>query len=175
MAYKIHVNGPCLVSWGGNSLGYTTEGAEVEFVGHYEDVISDLMGPAIPTDSQQMGEEARITLDLVVYDAQTLNSALSREKTAKNDGNTAGTTPGANIGDLMAQCQKYGALVLAQNKTKPCNAAAEDDLGYTFPMAWVVDSYSKRIGTRATRVHVVFRAIPSPVEGNGIGLLYTRS
>ena len=178
MALKVHVNGPAMIRWGtGGStpfsnpglqtLGYTEDGVELEFLGHFEDIYADFPGggPYMPVEVQLMGEEARVSANLIIYDTAILNTALTRS--------TSATTGRVNeqIGNLMGECYLTGCLEIVRY-TGLCNATTEDDYGYFFPRAYVVDTYSKKIGTRATRVRVVWRCLPA--ASGSLSILFTK-
>lgn len=80
MATAYHVNGPAIVSIGGQGtsgslqvLGYTEDGADIEINNEFEPIMGDVGGPSKPQDLQDMGDDATIRLRLLSYDINVLN------------------------------------------------------------------------------------------------------
>jgi len=174
LAIQYHVNGAAEVYVRENSgsgadgwqyLGLSTEGVNLEFIVHTEDVIVDSRGPTLPGDVQFFGEEARITLDLIYYDEEVLENVATRFFNG-----TFGTTPSepTNIGCLLIQGDKFFHLKIV--KQTPCSMTDDEGSpdGWVFNTVYLADSNSFRLGTRRTVHSLTFRAIPDTT-----GVLFT--
>ena len=81
-----HVNGPCLVSVGAGqdlassllALGVSQEGIDLQIEEYEEPVRSDMAGPRMAADVQEMGMAATISCALVDYDDAVLTSLRNR-------------------------------------------------------------------------------------------------
>lgn len=123
-------------------LGYTRDGAEIRFEGHFVDVPGDEKGGenGPPIDVQYMGERAVIRLELTKYDP-----AVAEKVMARLYGETPGT-PGA-AGTLMFSGDKC-FRVLINTPARPLN----------FLRCFAREAIEVNKGTRFSRFIVVFEA-----------------
>lgn len=166
MATQLHVNGLATVLVNGETLGWTVDGVNIEFIAYFEDVYTDCAGPHIPYDVLCYGEEARVTCDMIVYDTTVMESVSTR---IFNVDATLGTTPngpcaGGVYGWLLSACGGTFELGIAQGS----GCQNEPEGGWYFPTTYLMDNHSLKVGTRVTRHQMVFRCLP-----NGSGLLYS--
>jgi len=165
MAYQdLHVNGPAKVQVAltGSSysdLGVTEDGVEPQLRIFHEDVITDDNGPAMATDVQFMGAEARIRLPMIRWDESTMRIVEGAIRS-----NTGGTFDATEIGTLLIAGSNYFSLRIQSSQRS--GLVLESPI--TFPYAFPVDSVDFKLGTRVTRKQLVFRAIWYA------GTLYTR-
>lgn len=149
-----HVNGPALVMAdtgnGLEPLGYSEAGVRMSFTGYDEDIYSDQFGPRIPIDVQYFGEEARIIVDLITWDQTVLAKVLTRCR---------GGTNGTN--------SPPGTLYAAQNKViRVCVLATySGEPTHNFPTAYLIGDHDVIVGTKVTRRHLEFRALPNGATG----------
>jgi len=168
MSYQdFHVNGPATIDllWSGDSayvnLGITVDGPDVSNRGHFEDVLADDGGPAVPVDVQYFGEDAQIRLDIIRWDETQMRRLESRIA-----GKTVGQVRAVDIGTLM-----YRGL---HNFKMRINATARTGLSaentWIYNVCWAEDVIQFKPSTKVLRKSVIIRAIPDTS-----GVLYTRS
>jgi hypothetical protein len=169
MATTLHVNGRADIYIGTQAsanpsslLGWTVDGVEISTNHYTEDVYTDNKGQHIPEDIQNFGTDARITVDLIKYDATVLAGITDRLATSSNgiDGNEL-----TKAGELMYACNDLISVGIKRTQTQACENAEPEQgpstTGWTFPYAYLADERSWKVGTRVTRHRLTFRAIPS--------------
>ena len=145
MPTQHHSTGPCNAKFGvANSeaeLGFTADGAQVDYLIKTIDVPSDDFGGASggPSDVQIVGCEANVSLDLTKFDKANCEAAMS------GVGGTAGVVP--ELGSFMRQDGKAGQLFL--------DGVADD---YKFPVAYVTRGGINK-GTRFSTFRLQFRCL----------------
>lgn len=157
MSKIVNVAGPALIqvdTGAANALedlGYTANGAEIEFRGFFGDVPGDENGgeSGPPIDVQYFGEIAVVRLELTKYDAAILDKLVCRLY-----GGTAGT-PGT-AGTLMFNDSKTYRLLI-----KPTT------LPFNFPRAIYRGSRVVNRGTKFSREVCEFEC-----HKNASGVLY---
>ena len=161
MAIVYHVHGAAKVYIGAALLGYSVDGIQMDFNHYYGEYFSDDSGPSIPGLVLQQGSDAKVTCRMIKYDLTVMES-VSR---GVNNG-TFGVNNNTDIGDPIAQCNQTFALNI--QKTTLCHGETEGD--WKFPSAYLVDTHSVTVGTRATEHILVFRCLP-----NASGVLFTKT
>lgn len=98
-----HVNGPALVytSTGGGGafqlLGYTDNGVDITIEHHTSPIITDVMGPLVPQDMQEMGLTATIVAPLIASDRTVLSSLMNRANPGTGNLGLPGLVMGVNL------------------------------------------------------------------------------
>jgi hypothetical protein len=174
---EFHVNGLASIWYSGSGgtaalLGYSQDGVTIELHYETEDIITDKWGAKIPEDVQNMGQWASIKCNLIKYDTLVIEALEARLA----ESGTVGELPnivdsghlGActnSIGRLMGQCTNYYQIWVQR-----CNPACETNVegGWKFPIAYLADIDSFKVGTRVTIHDLTFRALP-----NASGVLFT--
>lgn len=143
-------------------LGYSETGMDIEERETFEDVMSDLLGPKIPTDVQHFQADCLVTGDLIRWNEYVLQKIEDRSKSG------AGGT-GASLGTISRK--EVGALMLAYGKCFRllCDAPNIDlsSVGSimpnlqprNFPAGYIHDTLKRKRGARVERVHIIFRAL----------------
>lgn len=157
MPATINVDGPAVVqvdtgtSHALETLGYTRDGVEVRFEGHFVDVPGDENGGEAgpPIDVQYMGERAIIRLELTKYDAIVAGKIAARVW-----GETSGVP--ADAGTLFFGSGK-AFRVLINTTERP----------YNFPRCIPREPIEVNKGTRFSRLIIVFEA-----HKDATGVLY---
>jgi hypothetical protein len=166
MSQAIYVNGPafwCVGTGVSNALAFlgVCEGeTRITFSMEEEDIKTDISG-GVPFDVANMGEQAKISGDLVRYDEAQLLFLQSRFPNVGGlTGNqVAGTTPAGGIGSLYSlEGNAIRFLVYAPYHGKTVFSAMV--AGYNFPVAWMAGSIDTSVSTRVKKQRVIMRAIP---------------
>lgn len=168
MTARLHVNGLATVKVAGSTLGWTVDGVNIEFIGYFDDVYTDCAGPKIPLDILSMGEEARVTCDMIVYDDTVMKKIATRiyNKSFGTAPNSQCGVTGNLYGYLLKACS--GTFELAITQGSGC--LVEDEGEWHFTTAYLMDNHSLKVGTRVTRHQCVFRCLP-----NASGVLFSKT
>ena len=160
MSVEFHVYGLCTVYIGGDYLGYTSEqGVTVELDPKFLPVHTDAFGDQVPEDVQNMSEVATVTMELIKWDQDVLDT-LQEFQTKHSDGNP--------VGALLKQCDQTFELALHRGDS-PVGCEDTVEGPYTFGTAYLgPDSFN--VGTRATRHKLTFHCLP-----DSSGVLFTDS
>lgn len=147
MGATFYVNGPAPLYYAGALLGWGIDGIEIELTPKHHDVPYDVAGgtAGTPGDVQIMSEEATISGTLSAFDWVTVNSAIRNSR----GGVSPGTMPPS--GTLL------GAGGFLKSLSIPSTLGS---LPWNFRSAWLVAPTRVPLGTVATFMSVVFRAIP---------------
>jgi hypothetical protein len=156
MSTAVHVNGPAIIYTGsplfdathllaagytqGSSslgspaqLGISVDGVEITLSTYDDPIIADTGGMRLPVDLQDMGIDALIRFQLVIYDLTVLQPLRQRS------GATEGTLP------------QLGALVAANLYTKRLIiSGAADDGPWRFYNTYPRNVESTKVGTKRT-------------------------
>jgi len=81
-----------------NFLGYSESGARINWIRHFDDVMTDKSGSKMPADKQFMGYEALVSCDLTHFNHTVLN--IARKAIANT---SFGALAAGGIGQLMIQ------------------------------------------------------------------------
>jgi len=116
-------------------LGYSQDGVQLQLIAAFEDIISDFGGPAVPVDSQFMGEQGYVSMTLNKYDESVLQKCAGRRLGAS-------VVPGAieanGIGSLMiAEAYAYRLLLMFPYSTKSFQSGNMVPC-YLFGAAWLL-------------------------------------
>ncbi len=138
--HVVATNTGVLVSFAGNSLGYTRDGVRIRIEPRWGDVMSDDWGGegGAPADTQILGEIATVTLDFTKYD-----KAFVQQLTSFSKNGSAGLLPA--IGTLIRQDSEFGILILAGSIET-----------WTFPVAFPREAYEVNKGTKFSTANVGF-------------------
>ena len=161
MAEQFHVHGAAKVYIGTGLLGYSVDGISIEVNHYYGEYFSDDSGPSIPGLVLAQGSDAKVTCRMIKYDL-TLMENVSRGFNSS----TFGVNGNTDIGDPIGQCNYTFGLDI--KKTTLCSNEQEGD--WKFTSAYLVDTHSIQVGTRATEHVLVFRCLP-----NASGILFTKT
>lgn len=166
MAITVHSSGPARVdittaSGGTEQLGYSENGVTINLEVATEDVFTDQFGQGVPTDVLFLGVQGTVDIELISWDWNVLNKALSYVDKATL--NTAGQFGTGDLGCFYANDDLYFGLKI--------NATKSGERSFTFGAAWITESHSLTIGTRESRWSLTFRIVPV-VEGS-TATLYT--
>lgn len=156
----IHVFGPAKVqiAQGTGSyqdFGYTVDGVTIEPEVYHEDVLTDYLGPAIPTDVQQMGQVVFITLPMAAFDKTVMQQidALARQF-------TLGQIGPDYVGSLyFAGVQYFGVKLVPTARVGQGVTNYPTQETETYPYCHPIGRLPRNRGTRHTRKTVVMRAI----------------
>lgn len=139
---NVHVvAGRVLVSFAGNELGFSQDGAIITYTARFGDIFSDDWGGAggAPADSQLLGMTGSVTLDMTKYDASEVQKLAAFSTGGPADGDLPA------FGTLMRQDSKTGSLVLTgTNKV------------YTFATAFPREPQSLNAGTKFSTYNLQF-------------------
>lgn len=189
---QVYVNGPATIFVGTSSLvtntlngvtmagleylGTSENGVVLDFVAYHDDVLNDWSGPHVPFEVLSQAAEATAHATLNVYNHLIYRKVVGRA-------NLLGLTEGV-IGprDVAAALRaersagptNYGAFRLLINSPYATKAfqAATTDACYNFYAAYLAGGARMDLGTRAKRVHCVFRCIPNWVTSGGDSYLF---
>ena len=151
-----HVNGPAIVYVGAqgptggalSQLGVTEDGVEGTIQHDYEELKTDVSGPAHPAELQDMGEGASFRIRMIVWDQTIMRSIRADEATGAGLGALAEGLA-AQRGQLVFGNDNGFRLVIASNLDEP----------WRFYYCVCAGSQAFRVGTRATRWDLAIRAI----------------
>ena len=169
-----HVNGLATIKIGTAILGYSVDGVTIDLDAKNENVMTDLWGSQIPEDVLNMGQEARVTCELVKYDEDVLIHAQNRV----NSSGTYGQLPNASdathtiIGGLYKQCGYSDTLTITRGVSCTDTSGTVEG-GYRFNVAFLDGVDSFKVGTRVTKHTLTWRCLPDFsgvlfVAGSGI-------
>ena len=175
------VGGPCEIHCGvaaGGALaflGWSEGGVRVSLRSFYEDVKADIMGPMSATTVQQMGEEAWVSLDLRIWNESVWRLIAARANARVGSVVNPGFYPNGAIGALVFEESEYFRLLVYKSyQAKAMNVAAANVPAYNFPAAYLAGPDDvDPIGTRASKIRCVFRAIMARDSTSGNCTLYT--
>lgn len=168
MALTTQVNGEARIqvgtgtSYAFEDLGVSIDGVEIDFKLHTEDIRVDTYGPAVAWDTQYFLEDATIRIRMQVFDP-----AIFAKVSNRGLGFTNGTFAAA------------GTMMIAQQHTFPVRIKSTPTgtgiLGsapcHTFYNCYVVDSYTKKVGTVATMLSLTFRAMAQQQLSSSAGAI----
>ena len=165
MTRKLHINGPALVTWNDEPIGYAdASGVSVEYIGRFFDIMTDKCGWVQPENALMMGEEAKVSLTLVLYDDDNLQKIVAKNSDASQEVNqTIGTFMIPSRGSMS--CKNSGQLTIQginrKVKTDGVNKVCNDSeaTGTYFYCAYLTDNFSKVVGTRVTKWKLIFRCM----------------
>ena len=172
-ASQLYVPGPSYLAVGTGAnfapefLGVGDEqGARVVLNGRYEDVLTDLSGPAVPFDVQYFAEDCFVSITLTRVQASVLTKVQARMQSR-----TGGTIQSADVGTLM-RLEQF-SMPLWVKMPYVAKAAFSDTMiaGFHFHCAYPVDALERHVSTRVERPRVTFRCIPDWAT-DGSALLY---
>jgi hypothetical protein len=153
-------------------LGYSTDGVTIELDFKSTEILTDAWGDQIPEDVQNMGQEARVTCELVKYDTNVLEAVENRVQGAYAESEAVfGKFPnvasdGSNqIGSFMKQCGSVYPLAV-ERANDDCETWEEGPFYFYNAYLTGVDTF--KVGTRATRHTLTWRCLP-----NCSGVLFT--
>lgn len=95
---EIYINLVANASTGWLFLGYSESGVRINWIRHYEDVMTDKAGPKQPADKQFMGMGALVSVDLKNFTHTNLNYVRRAIK-----GRSWGSMNAGDLGSLMIQ------------------------------------------------------------------------
>jgi hypothetical protein len=162
------VNGPAIVSVKISSayvtLGYTQDGVDLRLMQHLEEIITDVFGPRVPQDLQDMMMDAHIGIPFIAIDRTDLITVLNvGDKTTNIDGTS--NSPGLVLG-----AGGYGQVL---------GIASQFDSPWFFYQTFVRDDkWRTKLATKANPVNINFYAMPkaSYTVTAGMGTqLYSRA
>lgn len=153
MAISYHHFGPCYVQTGTGAasaletVGVTVAGAEIELMSYVDFIKSDVGGPHVPVDLQDMAQVAVVRCPLVSYDATVLDKILKRSNST-----TVGLAPAA--GRIVRKNSHSYRLLLASATDNPWN----------FPCAYSINQFNQRPGTEHQKPQVQWFCWPDVAE-----------
>lgn len=158
-------------------LGFSMDGAMIAIQPRFDDVFSDLGGPAVPEDVQFLGHDARITFQLSRFNAGTFHKV--RQFLPGMAGAVDGGMPNYSIGSLLkAEGLAMRLLVRATyGPTSPgAKAAYATQRGvYNFPLAYPAEVIETPVSVRTQLPRMTFRAFPDFISDQGGYTLYNDS
>jgi hypothetical protein len=148
------VNGPAIVTANiGAShayvvIGYTQDGVDVAIQQMLEEIMTDVFGPRVPQDYQDMMMKCRITCPFIALDrTQFLLLLNAGDKTGNTDGTS--NSPGLVLG--------AGGYSFVLSIASQFDAAG----GYWFASTFVRDDkIASKLGTKVSPIRCNFEAIP---------------
>lgn len=144
-------------------LGYTVDGANIAVQPRWDEVFSDLGGPAIPEDIQFLGSDAVIRLTLARY----VESVLAKLR-AFIRGGTEGSIASYGIGSLLAHEGLAFRLLIVPTYQANKAAYSAQRAAWNFPLTYPVDAIEMPISTRVSLPRISFRAWPE-FDSNCLG------
>ena len=177
---SVMVAGPCEIHCGvaaGGALaflGWSEGGVRVSLRPFYEDVKADIMGPMSATTVQQMGQEAWVSFDLRIWDENVWRLVSARANARVGAAVGGGFFPNGAIGALVFEESEYFRLLVYKSyQGKAINTQANNIAAYNFPGAYLAGPDDvDPIGTRASKIRCVFRAIMARNALDGSATLY---
>jgi hypothetical protein len=172
------VAGPCEIHCGVGAggtlvfLGWSEGGVRVSSRPFYEDVKADIMGPMSAATVQQMGSEAWVSLDLRLWNEDVWRLIASRANARVGAAVAGGYFPNGAIGALVFEENEYFRLLVYKSyQAKAINAG--NIAAYNYPGAYLAGPDDiDPIGTRASKIRCVFRAIMARNAADGSATLY---
>lgn len=162
-----HVNGSALVyiATGGSfvpaGLGYGSEaGVRLTFNNYTEPWFSDRMGPYIPVEVQNFGQDCVIEVDFHQWDDTVMDLVWKRLHNASTgaDVGESGNDP-LHIGTLYRANVQYLRVTI----TKLFSGEATGP--FNFPYCVLEGPRTLNVGSRASAQTLIFRALPNPTNG----------
>lgn len=155
-------------------LGFSLDGVMIAVQPRYDDVFSDLGGPAIPEDVQFLGHDARITFTLSRFNAGVFHKLRALLPLAS--GASDGSAPNYSIGSLL-KSEGLATRLFIRATYGPTSAGAKAAYStaravYNFPLAYPAEVIETPISVRVQQPRLAFRAFPDFISDQGGYTLY---
>lgn len=125
------------------TLGYTTDGVEMNVSENNAEIFTDLLGPLTPQDFQNMGMVARIRAPLIAMDRSVLATITGRgDRTA------------------VGQISTPGMVIGVSNKLINLGLSCAADFPWFFPYCIMNKGFGTKLATKANPFMVEFFAWP---------------
>lgn len=149
-------------------LGYSESGARIQWIRHFDDVMTDKSGPKMPADKQFMGLGALVSCDLTHFNHGVLNTARRSIKTR-----AFGAMGAGDIGQLMIHQSNTYRLNIKQPYADPALWGGSDlypnmPLNIHFWHAIMIDE-NEPLGTKRKVIPLVWEMMcyVNPCTGTG--------
>ena len=140
-------------------LGYTQDGVQLQLLAAYEDIMSDFGGPAIPVDSQFMGEHGYISATLNKYNESVLQKLAARRQ-GVGGSVVAGRIESNGLGSLMvAEAYAVKILLLCPYAAKTFQSSSIVPC-YEFSAGWLHDDFTVPLSVRLKAPRIILRVVP---------------
>ena len=153
-------------------LGYCESEIRPQFTVAHEPIFADYGGPAVPVDSQMMGEYAVVPMDLIRYNENVLMALMRRSAVT---GSAAGTGGSGSIGSLMLHENAAVRLVLISPYAATKSAYSSMVPCLNFGFAYAMGDVIMPMGIRVRRPRLVMGCYPVVDPATSGYTLYTTS
>ncbi len=149
-------------------MGWAEDLVHVSLDGYFQDVPVDFAAMT-PVDVQMMGEDARISFVLTVW-----NEAVYAAIAARFNGAVRGAVTSLVVGSLLG-LQGGAFRTLFYAPYAQFNQFATMPVAYNFPLAYLEGPTELELGTRFKKVRCTMRAFPQWNQTNYTYTLYNQS
>ena len=155
--------------YGGSTLsflGWAVDGVNIAVQPRFDELFSDLSGPAIPEDVQFLGADAVIRFTLARY-----NESVLAGLRAFLYGGTEGSWGSCVVGSLI-KAEGLGHRLFIRSPCQSKVGQTSQRGVWNFRLTYPADAIEMPLSLKATRPRITFRAIADIRSADGSAILY---